>query len=444
MEAGVNKLTSPENQDGPREHEDATMGTRFYLNENQKKFFAECEYQGKNDNASNEIDSIISEDNVDVQFVDDSYADSCTLAACIGTQETDTHVIRCNSCRRLVHWKCTALPPYQLQQFINTEGTYIGYICVNCVLVTESVVKVCAEPNEFVLQQTLQEQAAKILDMQEKLDKYREAEESRKCESTENTKKKRKRNCEAPEEDECDQDESRALFGENKAVENLNQVINNRFEKIEKALTDFIQGNQRMVEAEHRDTNIGASYASIASKAERMQNSNQAAEFRTILRTSKNEELVEERDRKSRTRNLIIHGKKEDESEATETDAAFVSKFLKDVCVGNLKPKSITRLGQKDLVKIRPIKVNFEHDREKEKILANLGNLKDIDEYIGISITADYTQSERRLIKEKAVEVKAKNEKEPENSGYIWKLRGSPKNGLSIRRVPRMRPQKNM
>ena len=89
-------------------------------------------------------------------------------------------------------------------------------------------------------------------------------------------------------------------------------------------------------------------------------------------------------------------------------------------------------------------KSEFENDREKEKVLANLGNLKDIDEYIGISITTDYSQSERRLIKEKAVEVKAINEKEPENSGYIWKLRGSLKNRLSIRRVPRMRPQKNM
>ena len=117
MEVDVKQTSSPENQDGPREHKDATIGTRFYLNENQKKLFAECEYQGKNDNASNKIDSIISEDNVDVQFVDDSYADSCTLAVCIGTQETDTHVIRCNSCRRLVHWKCTVLPPYQLQQY---------------------------------------------------------------------------------------------------------------------------------------------------------------------------------------------------------------------------------------------------------------------------------------------------------------------------------------
>ena len=86
---------------------------------------------------------------------------------------------------------------------------------------------------------------------------------------------------------------------------------------------------------------------------------------------------MEERDQKSRSKNIIIHGKAEDDSNPTETDEIFVRKFLKDVCVGNIKHKFFSGLGSKNHLKIGPMKVSFDNENEREKVLVNVGNLKD-------------------------------------------------------------------
>ena len=50
-----------------------------------------------------------------------------------------------------------------------------------------------------------------------------------------------------------------------------------------------------------------------------------------------------------------------------------------------------------------------------------------------ISITEDYTPEERLAIREKVKEAKRKTELEGEGK-YVFKVRGTPKNGLMIRR----------
>ena len=50
--------------------------------------------------------------------------------------------------------------------------------------------------------------------------------------------------------------------------------------------------------------------------------------------------------------------------------------------------------------KMKPIKVALHNEQDKEKILNKLQNLKVNTEYKGISITQDYTVSERQMIKE--------------------------------------------
>ena len=64
----------------------------------------------------------------------------------------------------------------------------------------------------------------------------------------------------------------------------------------------------------------------------------------------------------------------------------------------------------------------------------DLRNLKGMDAYKSISITNDYTLNERLLIKEFHEKTKRKNASE-EDSNYIWRTKGSPKNGLSIIRI---------
>ena len=106
----------------------------------------------------------------------------------------------------------------------------------------------------------------------------------------------------------------------------------------------------------------------------------------------------------------------------------------------NYVPKSIMRIGRTENKK-RPIKVVFQSNEERDNLLYNLRNLKGNNDFKGISITEDYTLAEREIIKEYNRDAKEKNAAEPENSNYIWRVRGTPKNGLIIKRFTKVKPQ---
>ena len=67
---------------------------------------------------------------------------------------------------------------------------------------------------------------------------------------------------------------------------------------------------------------------------------------------------------------------------------------------------------------------------ERNRILSNLRKLKGIPEYKNISVTEDYTITERRMIKDWSDKAKEKNKNESPDSKFVWKVQGSPKNGL--------------
>ena len=73
-------------------------------------------------------------------------------------------------------------------------------------------------------------------------------------------------------------------------------------------------------------------------------------------------------------------------------------------------------------------------ESDKDKILANLTNLKNQIEYKGVSVTEDYTLTERKLLQDWREKAKVKNNEEYSNSNYIWRVRGTPKNGLELKR----------
>ena len=85
--------------------------------------------------------------------------------------------------------------------------------------------------------------------------------------------------------------------------------------------------------------------------------------------------LLKKNEKKRRACNLIIHGKKESDS---TTDADFTKTLLKDIAVGAVKAKEVERVGREAEDKIRPIKVVFASEEEKEKVLSNLSNLKGV------------------------------------------------------------------
>lgn len=177
-------------------------------------------------------------------------------------------------------------------------------------------------------------------------------------------------------------------------------------------------------------------YANVTSKSDNPSKSSTVNDFRSIMLATKNEELVEERDRSFRERNLIIHGIEES---TTVNDTEFVNNLIKNVQCDGVTIKSIARLGPENSDKRRPIKVSLNNGNEKEQVMGNLAKLKGNVMYKKVSVTEDYTVSERKMIQEMREQVKEKNNQEPEDSEFVYKLRGTPKNGLMIRRMKKIK-----
>ena len=91
----------------------------------------------------------------------------------------------------------------------------------------------------------------------------------------------------------------------------------------------------------------------------------------------------------------MIHGKEE---LSTNDDKEFMEDLIKEICIGNVKIKTIERIGQVKENKRRPMKVVFANVAFKEKVLGNLRYLKGKDKFIGISVKEDYTFNERLII----------------------------------------------
>ena len=153
------------------------------------------------------------------------------------------------------------------------------------------------------------------------------------------------------------------------------------------------------------------------------------------MMSTKNEELAEQRDKESRMCNIIIHGKEENENQ--QDDDLFVKSFMQTVSE-SVTPKSFTRIGRQENCK-RPIKVTLKNAKDKEEIMINLKNLKGKDSFKGISITDDYTVSEREMIRDFTRKAKERNLAESENSNFVWRVRGTPKNGLVLKRFMKVK-----
>ena len=80
----------------------------------------------------------------------------------------------------------------------------------------------------------------------------------------------------------------------------------------------------------------------------------------------------------------------------------FINDTIKDISIGAVNTKSISRVGKNDNGKPQPIKVTFNNNEDKAKLMASLRHLKGTDIYNRISITDDYTLSERKMIRDYA------------------------------------------
>jgi len=100
---------------------------------------------------------------------------------------------------------------------------------------------------------------------------------------------------------------------------------------------------------------------------------------------------------------------------------------VKDISVGAITAKSIIRIGKTENEKTRPIKVIFNNKEEKSKVMSNLRHLKGKEGYNKISITDDYTMSERKMVKDYVDMAKQKNRELGNDAKTIILVRGTPK-----------------
>lgn len=213
----------------------------------------------------------------------------------------------------------------------------------------------------------------------------------------------------------------------------IEEKLGNGLKSIQNDLIKVIDAKLDAIPKQENQDTTPTTYASVVGN----KSNNVSGNLRTIMMATKNEEITEEAARKRRSRNLIIHGLKEHPVQPEEEDEQYVNELIKDLQIGALKAKQVERLGADSVMsdKIRPLKLAFQTTEEQQKVLNNLSNLKGKEKYKGISIKEDYTFNERQLIKEYVNQAKAQNLIEAEkNTGIIWRVRGSPKNGLVLKK----------
>ncbi len=143
------------------------------------------------------------------------------------------------------------------------------------------------------------------------------------------------------------------------------------------------------------------------------------------------EETYQQRERKRRANNIVIHGMKED---ACTEDAVLIRKLMDAIKVKH-SPKYFTRLGNTTTTTIRPLKIVMNNVEEKRTFMKALPKLKDAGVFSRLRITDDYTIKDRKTISLWLNKAKERNATEPGNS--TWLIRGSPLTQLRLVKIER-------
>ena len=363
----------------------------------------------------------------------------CTESLCI--ENNDMNKLQCGQCKRKVHYKCTRLPAYQLQRYLVASlGQYYSkFLCSNCVVVPDSIQKELAAADNIVsLENELTMQKEKNELIEQELRELKKLVASLQSPDTSSYKKRKFGECDNNEEDEgslSDKNKNTIKGNDNGhlSIKEINNMFEKRFEIMETKMTEMIKQNITKTQDTYGSALMPISYANAAN-TKNPTNTN----FRNIVVAAKNEELIEEKDEHMRENNIIIHGKCESENNE-DNDKQFVNDMIKDISVGAITAKSIIRIGKTEKEKNRPIKVVFNNKEEKSKVMSNLRYMKGKEVYNKISITDDYTMSERQMVKDYIEMAKQKNRELGNEAKTIILVRGSPKNGLYLKEVMKVK-----
>ena len=238
---------------------------------------------------------------------------------------------------------------------------------------------------------------------------------------------------------------------ENKMKNSLEKLMDDRLgtihEKIELSINTLItkkfnessanlQNIERKIQGaiEHNETFIDLTGKTDAAATNTWSSvvSGQRNQFKKAIREIKNDDKIEELEIEKRSKNIIIHGAKEigeNTNDVKKEDQGYVKNILEILGIPT-PPESVLRLGKPNEGKKRPLKVTMTSKEEKANVMSSLGKLKGTEDVLGrISVTDDYTATEREEVKQWVMKAKEKNE---QDSDKVYKVRGDPKNGMRL------------
>ena len=342
----------------------------------------------------------------------------CSLRKCSVSNIINTLI--CNTCKLRVHYDCTLLPLYQLTLFL-TNG-YSDYTCFNCVsrlfnLSTE-------DPSEEA--KTNQELRIALQDLKSENKIYK----------VENKKLSGRLKEQARKLDKLNEIHNGCIETEQLETK-INDKIEEKIRNVKQSITTQI-ANKIKEMGEKQMKNLRNTYACVAKKniCTIGTDPESSCDIRLILQEEMNYKMTEDRERTMHSHNIIIHNMAESSSSDDKTenknDEVAVCNLLQAIQV-RVSFNAAIRIGKAETHKIRPMKVIFKSIEDKERVMNNLVNLKNQLMYNSVSITEDYTLEERQLIKQLLQKAKERNQ-EAHESKYIWKVRGTPRSGLKLKK----------
>lgn len=389
---------------------------------------------------------------------------ACTQGDC--KKEADQYMLHCTKCKKHTHYACTMLPPYQLSLFM--QSGYRLYKCSNCVGEVDDSITKCyaAVPAKYkMLSKKLHEDKANLIN--DNISKERQ------IEKINNEKMKLKSEYVMLKEAHASlQEQFAALTNEktstDEQLENLKKKTVRRKSRdtgaamssdvpryvtidcMSEFKTELISTvskivDQKLSSLDDKIQNVAKIPEVINDKCESSFTAalkkniplSTPTELRKVIAETKNNDLVQERERKQRAKNIIIHGINEAVENDNEHDVKYVNDLFAILAVTE-KPTSIARLGAKSAGKTRPLKLVLKSEEEKDTLMLRLPNLRNAEAHFRkISVTNDYTVEEREEVRRFVDMAKVANDNEPQDSKFIWKVRGDPKNGLQVKKFPK-------
>ena len=169
------------------------------------------------------------------------------------------------------------------------------------------------------------------------------------------------------EETENNNDTSDTPMDTGKMMKMIEEKLNRGFQAIQTNLTNTIDERLNTPSTQNQQR----SYATAVG----INRTAKVSDLRSIMLANKNEEIEEEKDRKNRIKNIIIHGKVEESGETD--DRQFAENLIKELQIGAPNISKIERIGMEKesgngAALKRPIKLIMNSEEDKGKVLNRL------------------------------------------------------------------------